>query len=135
MGKRVKEKEAYIAMAETKEELVNLVRQWVGLENEMKVLSRELKERREQKKALTQSLVDVMKGHDIDCFDITDGKLMFTRNRVKAPINKKLLLESLAGYLSESGVPAEEVTKMVNHVLDSREIKTKEGVRLKANKN
>ena len=121
-------------MAETKEELVNLVRQWVGIENEMKVLSKELKDRREQKKALTQSLVEVMKGHDIDCFDITDGKLMYTKNRVKAPINKKLLFDSLAAYLSESGVPAEEVTKMVDHVLDSREVKTKEGVRLKANR-
>ena len=121
-------------MAETKEELVNLVRQWVSVENEMKVLSKELKDRREQKKELTQSLVEVMKGHDIDCFDITDGKLMYTRNRVKAPINKKLLFDSLAAYLSESGVPAEEVTKMVDHVLDSREVKTKEGVRLKANR-
>lgn len=121
-------------MAETKEELVNLVRQWVAIETEMKVLSKELKDRREQKKALTQSLVEVMKGHDIDCFDITDGKLMYTRNRVKAPINKKLLFDSLAAYLSESGVPAEEVTKMVDHVLDSREVKTKEGVRLKANR-
>jgi hypothetical protein len=121
-------------MAETKEELVNLVRQWVGLENEMKILNKELKDRRQQKKALTESLVEVMKGHDIDCFDITDGKLMYTKNRVKAPINKKLLFESLAAYLSESGVPAEEVAKMVNHVLDSREVKTKEGVRLKANK-
>ena len=121
-------------MAETKEELVNLVRQWVGLENEMKILSKELKDRRQQKKALTESLVEVMKGHDIDCFDITDGKLMYTKNRVKAPINKKLLFESLAAYLSESGVPPEEVAKMVNHVLDSREVKTKEGVRLKANK-
>ena len=121
-------------MAETKEELVNLVRQWVGLENEMKILSKELKDRRQQKKALTESLVEVMKGHDIDCFDITDGKLMYTKNRIKAPINKKLLFESLAAYLSESGVPPEEVAKMVNHVLDSREVKTKEGVRLKANK-
>ena len=121
-------------MAETKEELVNLVRQWVGLENEMKILSKELKDRRQQKKALTESLVEVMKGHDIDCFDITDGKLMYTKNRVKAPINKKLLFESLAAYLSESGVPPEEVAKMVNYVLDSREVKTKEGVRLKANK-
>lgn len=121
-------------MAETKEELVNLVRQWVALESEMKILSKELKERREQKKALTHSLVEVMKGHDIDCFDITDGKLMYTKNRVKAPINKKLLFDSLAAYLSESGVPVDEVSKMVNHVLDSREVKTKEGVRLKANK-
>jgi hypothetical protein len=121
-------------MANTKDELVSLIKQWVQVESEMKVLSKELKERRETKKELTAALVDVMKGNEIDCFDISDGKLMYTKNKIRAPLSKKHLFESLGEYLSKSGVPPEEVASMVKHVMDSRGVSTKEGVRLKPNK-
>ena len=121
-------------MANTKDELVSLIKQWVQVESEMKVLSKELKERRETKKELTAALVEVMKGNEIDCFDISDGKLMYTKNKVRAPLSKKHLFESLGEYLSKSGVPPEEISSMVKHVMDSRGVSTKEGVRLKPNK-
>ena len=50
----------------TKEELVNNIKAWMQIEDEMKVLQKELKERREKKKLLTATLVDIMKTNEID---------------------------------------------------------------------
>ena len=55
---------------QTKEELVNHIRTWIGVENEIKELRRQMREKREEKKQLSQDLLEVMKENDIDCFDI-----------------------------------------------------------------
>ena len=45
----------------TKEQLVNNIKAWMTIDEEMKTLQKELKERRLRKKALTDSLVTIMK--------------------------------------------------------------------------
>jgi hypothetical protein len=67
-----------IIIMATKEELVNNIKEWMQIEDEMKVLQKELKERREKKKLLTSTLVDIMKTNEIDCFDMTEGKISYT---------------------------------------------------------
>ena len=49
-----------------KTELINNIKSWIGLDNEIKILQKEIKNRREQKKLLTNELVGVMKNNDID---------------------------------------------------------------------
>jgi hypothetical protein len=49
----------------TKEELVGNIKGWMQIDEEIRVLNRELKERRAQKKALTESLVTIMKDNEI----------------------------------------------------------------------
>ena len=69
-----------------------------------------------------------MKTHEIDCFDINDGKLLYTKNKGKTPLNKNNLLSALEKYFDNEKVNAEEVT---NFILDNREIKIKEGLKKK----
>ena len=116
----------------TKEELVYSIKEWIKLEDEMKLLQTELKSRRLQKKMLSDKLVDVMKNNEIDCFDMAGGKLMYTTNRVKAPLSKKYLLESLAAYFGEN--PQIDSSDVAEFVLEHREVKIKEGVRHKPQK-
>ena len=71
----------------TKEELVTNIKGWMQIDQEMKVLQRELKERRQRKKELTDSLVEIMKTNEIDCFDMSDGKIIYTKNKVRAPLS------------------------------------------------
>jgi seryl-tRNA synthetase len=63
---------------ETKEELVRTIREWVKNDNEIRALQREHNKRREIKKQISEDLITVMKNNNIDCFDINDGKLMYT---------------------------------------------------------
>ena len=116
---------------ETKEQLINFIKQWIDTEDEIKILQKQLKEKRSEKKILTESLVDVMKTNDIDCFDINNGKLIYTKNKVKSNLSKKMLIASLHEYFGEN---ANEVERLSNHILNSRKEIIKENIKHKVNK-
>ena len=115
-------------MADTKDVLVSKLREWMKIENEMKQLQAEVKSRRERKKQLTADLVDVMKENEIDCFDVNDGKIMYTKNKVKQTLNKKVLMTALEQYFQNDDTKAKEVSE---YILDSRNEVIKESIRLK----
>jgi hypothetical protein len=117
---------------ENKDELVANIKEWVQIDNEMKTLQKELKERRIRKKELSDALVDVMKTHEIDCFNMNEGKLLFAQNKVKQPLSKKHLMESLMKYFQEDDETAQSVSQFI---MDTREIKVKETIRRKFQKN
>jgi hypothetical protein len=112
----------------TKEELVENIKKWVSYDYEIKNLQKSMKEIRDKKKELTKSLIDVMKNHEIDCFDINDGKLLYTKNKVKTPLNKNNLMIALEKYFENESINVEDVT---NFILDNREIKIKENLKKK----
>ena len=112
----------------TKEELVKNIKKWISYDYEIKNLQKSMKEIREKKKELTKSLIDVMKNHEIDCFDINDGKLLYTKNKVKTPLNKNNLMIALEKYFENESINVEDVT---NFILDNREIKIKENLKKK----
>ena len=111
------------------------IKGWMQVDEEIKMLNRELKERRARKKEFTDSLVGIMKDNEIDCVDMSAGKIMYTKNKVKAPLSKKHLLACLEQYRAanpQCNIPAEEVGQFI---LDSRESKVKEGIRHRPQKN
>ena len=112
----------------TKEQLVNNIREWIKIDNEITQLKSEIKDRNNKKKALTENLVTVMKTNSIDCFDIQGGALIYKKNKVKKPINSKTLLLSLQNYYKSDPKMAEDITQ---YVLDSREEQVKETIKRK----
>lgn len=115
----------------TKEELINVIRSWVKNDNEIKQYQVALKEKKQEKKDLTNELVEIMKTNDIDCFDVTGGKIMYTRTKTKQSVSKKLLLSTLSEYFKDDGETAAQVT---NHILEARTEKITESIRRKENK-
>lgn len=116
---------------ETKEQLVNNIKDWIKIDTEIAELKILIKEKNAQKKLLTDGLMSTMKSNTIDCFDINGGSLVYKKNIVKKPINAKLLLLSLQNYYKDDPQIAENLTK---HVLDSREEQTKETIKRKIDK-
>ena len=112
----------------TKDQLVNSIRDWIQIDNEMRSLQERLKVLRNQKKDTTGNLVNVMKSNEIDCFDINDGKLIYAKSKVKKPINKKTLLSALDIYFKQDSEMAKQVSE---HILNSREDTIKESIRRK----
>ena len=123
-----KEKEQIV---NAKEHLINNIKEWIKIDNEIAQLKNELKERPHKKKSLTENLVTVMKTNNIDCFDITGGALVYKKNKVKKPISGKTLLSALQNYYKNDVKIAEEITK---HVMDSREEQLKETIKRKIDK-
>jgi hypothetical protein len=116
---------------ETKEQLVNNIKEWIKIDSEISDLKSQIKERNNKKKTLTENLVTVMKTNKIDCFDINGGALVYKTNKVKKPINGKTLLTALQNYYKSDPKIAEDITK---HVMDSREEQIKETIKRKIDK-
>jgi predicted nucleic acid-binding Zn-ribbon protein len=116
---------------ETKEELVNNIKEWIKIDNEIMKLQNEIKERKNKKKTLSESLMNVMKKNEIDCFDINGGALLYKKNKVKKPINAKNLMSVLQNYYKNDQKQAEDLTK---HIMENREEQIKETIRRKIDK-
>ncbi len=114
-----------------KELLVNNIKEWIKIDNEVTQLKADIKERTNRKKLLTENLVNVMKTNSIDCFDINGGALVYKKNKVKKPITGKTLLTALQNYYKTDPQIAEDIAK---HVLDSREEQIKETIKRKIDK-
>jgi hypothetical protein len=116
---------------ETKEQLINNIKEWIKMDSEISELKQQIKEKNNKKKNLTENLVTVMKTNKIDCFDINGGALVYKTNKVKKPINGKTLLSALQSYYKSDPKIAEDLTK---HVMDSREEQIKETIKRKIDK-
>ena len=116
---------------DAKEQLINNIKEWIKIDNEIAQLKAEIKQRTNKKKSLTENLVTVMKTNSIDCFDITGGALVYKKNKVKKPISGKTLLAALQNYYKDNANLAEEIAK---HVMDNREEQVKETLKRKIDK-
>jgi hypothetical protein len=73
---------------ETKEQLIKCVKDWVRIDNEIRVLQKEQAVRKNEKNTISKELMEVMKKNEIDCFDIKDGQIMYTKKNVKKSKNE-----------------------------------------------
>ena len=114
-----------------KDRLLETVKEWIIVDNEMKKLQKEMRNKREEKKELSNILVDVMRNNEIDEFDVNDGKLMYKMNKRKTTISKKHIMETLKKYFKEDNEKAEELT---SYILESRKETVSETIKRKIEK-
>ena len=115
---------------ETKDQLVQHIKEWITVDEEIKSLQKEIKQRKEKQKDLTKELMEVMKSNEIDCFDLNDGKLVYTRSKTKQTINKKYLMTTLIKCLEDP----KDAEKVTDFILENREEKVRESIRRKIDK-
>jgi hypothetical protein len=125
------EKEPVQVKRTTKEELVNNIREWIKIDNDLINLKKEIKNKTTQKKTITDNLVKVMKTNSIDCFDINGGALVYSQRKTKKPISGKYLLLQLEKYYKDQPDVAKDLTQ---HLLDNREENIKEDIKRKIKK-
>lgn len=112
-------------METTKEQLINTIKEWVKLDNEIRTLQKEQAKRKSEKKDISKVLMDVMKQHNVDCFDLNDGQIYYTKKNVKKPITKKMLMDTLSKYFNGDLLKASELN---NYIIDNREEEVKESI-------
>tara|TARA_B100001057_G_scaffold501215_1_gene622092 strand:+ start:10430 stop:10780 length:351 start_codon:yes stop_codon:yes gene_type:complete len=111
-----------------KEELLDSVKKWISLDDKIKNLGKEIKETREEKKDLTNVLLDTMKNNEIDCFDLAGGnKLIYQKTKTKKTLSKKHLLDALISFTKNE----QQAKNMSEFILNSREDQVKENIRRK----
>ena len=73
--------------------------------------------------------MEVMKTHEIDCFDCNSGKIAYTKNKVRKGISLNLY-ETLGKYFGSE----EEALKASEYIMENREVEIKETVKLRKKK-
>lgn len=112
----------------TKEQMKEYLRQWVRVENEIGTLSVEIKKRKLIHQQLSKSLLDVMRKNEIDCFDIANGRIVYSKTKVRAPLNNGQLKTALTTYYKDD---TDKVNSLTEFLLASRVEKTRESIKMK----
>ena len=116
---------------ETKEQLINTIKKWVKIDNEIRALQKEQATRKTEKKKISNELIEVMRKNEIDCFDLNDGQLCYNKKNVKKPITQKMLLTLLSEYYNGDVLKASALN---NYIMDNREEVVKETIVRKIDK-
>jgi uncharacterized protein Yka (UPF0111/DUF47 family) len=69
-----------------------------------------------------------MKGNEIDCFDLSGSKLIYTKSKGKKALSKKHLLNALSQFFKGN---VKEAKSLSNFILETREDNIKENIRRK----
>jgi hypothetical protein len=116
---------------DTKEHLIKTIKEWVRLDNEIRKLQKEEKQRKNDKKNISNTLMEIMKKNEIDEFDINDGQICYTKKNIKKPITQKILMNVLSDYFKGDTLKASELNE---YIRDNREEIVKETIVRKINK-
>lgn len=108
---------------ENKQQLIDSIKDWVKLDNEIRKLQSEISTRKNEKKNVSTKLMQTMNANNIDCFDIKDGQLCYTKRNVKKPITKKGLFDILTKYYNGDLMQATQVNE---YIIENREEVVKE---------
>lgn len=110
---------------ETKEQLIQTIKQWVKIDNEIRALQKEQNARKKQREEITKILMQTMQNNQIDCFDIKDGKIMYCKKNVKKAITNKMLMNLILQYYEGDELKAQDLN---NFILENREVAVKETI-------
>ena len=115
----------------SKEEMITHIKKWIQYDNDIKQLQNELKAKKESRRQHTDQLVNIMKSNEIDCFDVNNGKLLFSRTKVKTPLNKSQMVQALMEYFNND---EPRVRELEDRLMSARKEKITETIRRKINK-
>ena len=111
-----------------KTELVENIKSWMKVDNEIKQLRKDENDRKKKKDEISKKLIEIMNEHDIDEFNTKTGKLVYSKKTVKKPITKKALLEILTKYTEGNVNQAVEIHDFID---SNREEKIVEKISMK----
>jgi hypothetical protein len=85
-----------------------------------------VRDRKTQQTNISKRLMTTMKDNNIDEFNVKEGKLIYSKKKVKKPITKKYLTDVLMKYYDGD---TEQATELNSFIDENREATTKESIR------
>lgn len=83
-------------------EFKEFVRKWLELDNQIKKIQDVLKEKKEQRKQVSEIITSFMCKHDIEDLNTKEGRIRCKAQYVKRPSSKKVIKEKITDYLVTS---------------------------------
>ena len=98
------------------------IKEWVRLDNEMRIYNEKIRQIREKKSQIVESLKEANTFSEQlhnKTINISDGKLKFSNTKVSSPITFKYIDATLKRIIRNE----EQVEKIIHYLKENREIK------------
>ena len=112
-------------MSSSKDTLVDIVKQWVQLDNQIQQLNKTAKQLKNEKKKVNQEMMDIMKQKDIDIFDLKDGQIQYKKETKRVGLSQKRLLMILSKHPQ---LGEEQAIALNEYIYENREEIVKESI-------
>ena len=112
-------------MSNSKDILIDIVKKWVLLDNQINQLNKTLKQLKTDKKNINLEMMDVMKQNEIDIFDLKDGQIQYKKETKRVALSQKRLLMILSKHPQ---LGEEQANALNDYVYQNREEITKESI-------
>lgn len=112
-------------MSSSKDTLVDIVKQWVQLDNQIQQLNKTAKQLKNEKKKVNQDMMDIMKQKDIDIFDLKDGQIQYKKETKRVGLSQKRLLMILSKHPQ---LGEEQAIALNEYIYENREEIVKESI-------
>lgn len=108
------------------EQFKEYVRAWLELDNTIKKAQKFIREKRQQRNALSMSISKFMCKYDIEDLHTKEGRIRCKVTQVKAPLNQKMVKEKISTILKDDESKSQELIKQL---YDEREVTQKVSLR------
>ena len=112
-----------IMASSEKQALIDIVKSWVTIDNQIRALNRKMRELKNEKKIQNEKMITIMKASDIDNFDLKDGVIRYKKETKREPLSQKRLLEILSKHPQLGGEQAKHLNQFV---FDRRKVTEKD---------
>ena len=105
--------------------LVEIVKTWVQLDNQIQQLNKTAKQLKEQKKKINENMMDIMRQQNIDIFDLKYGQIQYKKETKRVGISQKRLLMILSKHPQ---LGEEQAIALNDYIYQNREEVVKESI-------
>ena len=99
-----------------KNQLKQIVKEFLDIDNEIATLQKALKERKDKKEKLSKLILGTMKTQDIQQMNINNEKLVYQVTQYKTPLTKPYLNNVLSEFFKSE----DKAQTVVEHILGNR---------------
>ena len=105
----------------------NHIKQWVEIDNQVKILNTELRELRMKRNNISDHIVSFVDTNNLDkaVIEISDGTLKFGTTKQTSPITLKFIKKCLNECINNE----ESVEQLIDYIKSKRDIKMKSDIK------
>lgn len=106
--------------------LTNSIIEWRRLKDESTELKQQVRELNKKMKVLEESIVRIMKNHNIGALDLksSGGRVLFKKQKRQAGLGQKNMMKLIAEHLKSE----EKASELMKYVQEHREVVMKESI-------
>lgn len=105
--------------------LVDIVKKWVQLDNQINQLNKSAKQLKNEKKKINFDMMDIMKQNNIDIFDLKDGQIQYKKETKRVALSQKRLFMILSKHPQ---LGEEQAVALNDYIYQNREEVVKESI-------